>query len=86
MKNNALTALLSAIVALFIVLVNPVLFYFCGWITGHLCNWICGDTLINGINLLFNTTYEAHSLPTLFATASMIASFFSGPTVNKKGE
>lgn len=76
MKETAgcLTAL---IIFVLLVIVGPVLYYFGGWLTGVILQWLIGDTVINGMNYLFNTTrFTTDMLPTICGTLGVIGSFF----------
>ena len=68
----------GAIVGAIVVLIlAPALYYFGGWITGHLLSWIIGDTVIYGLNYLFNTNrFTVDMLPTICGTLGVIGSFF----------
>ena len=56
---------------------TPALNYFCGWLTGVILEWLIGDTVINGMNYLFNTTrFTTDMLPTICGTLGVIGSFF----------
>lgn len=71
---GCLTAL---IIFVLLVIVGPVLYYFGGWLTGVILQWLIGDTVINGMNYLFNTTrFTMDMLPTICGTLGMIGSFF----------
>ena len=60
-----------------LVIIEPVLYYFCGWLTGVILEWLIGDTVINGMNYLFNTTrFTTDMLPTICGTLGVIGSFF----------
>lgn len=60
-----------------LVIVEPVLYYFFGWLTGVILQWLIGDTVINGMNYLFNTTrFTTDMLPTICGTLGVIGSFF----------
>lgn len=60
-----------------LVIVEPVLYYFFGWLTGVILEWLIGDTVINGMNYLFNTTrFTTDMLPTICGTLGVIRSFF----------
>ena len=60
-----------------LVIVTPVLNYFFGWLTGVILEWLIGDTVINGMNYLFNTTrFTMDMLPTICGTLGVIGSFF----------
>ena len=71
-----------------LVIVEPVLYYFFGWLTGVILQWLIGDTVINGMNYLFNTTrFTTDMLPTICGTLGVIGSFFKSTVSNstKKG-
>lgn len=73
--NVGCFAALAALVCLLIF--GPVLYYFCGWLTGVVLQWWIGDTVINGMNYLFNTTrFTVDMLPTICGTFGVIGSFF----------
>ncbi len=84
MKNNdmgeAIGGCLGAvIVAILAIIFGPALCYLFGWITGHLLSWVIGDTVINGMNYLFNTDrFTVDMLPTICGTLGVIGSFFRG--------
>ena len=64
-----------------LVIVEPVLYYFCGWLTGVILQWLIGDTVVNGMNYLFNTTrFTTDMLPTICGTLGVIGSFFKSTT------
>lgn len=65
------------IILALLVIVEPVLYYFFGWLTGVILQWLIGDTVINGMNYLFNTTrFTTDMLPTICGTLGVIGSFF----------
>lgn len=58
-------------------IVYPVLYYFCGWVTGHILSWFIGDIIVGGMNYLFNTDrFTVDMLPTICGTLGVIGSFF----------
>ncbi len=60
-----------------LVILGPVLNYFFGWLTGVILQWLIGDTVVNGMNYLFNTTrFTTDMLPTICGTLGVIGSFF----------
>ena len=78
---------LGAILALVLLIIfGPVLYYFGGWITGHILSWFIGDTVVNGMNHLFNTDrFTVDMLPTICGTLGVIGSFFKSTyTANTK--
>ena len=71
-----------------LVILGPVLNYFFGWLTGVILQWLIGDTVVNGMNYLFNTTrFTTDMLPTICGTLGVIGSFFKSTTSSssKKG-
>lgn len=85
MKNELLGCFGSVVLLIFVILICPVLYYFCGWVTGHILSWIIGDTVVNGLNYLFNTTrFTVDMLPTICGTLGIIGSFFKGTTTSSK--
>lgn len=65
------------ITLILLLIISPVLNYFCGWLTGVILQWLIGDTVVNGMNYLFNTTrFTTDMLPTICGTLSVIGSFF----------
>ena len=72
------------IVTLVLILIFcPVLYYFGGWVTGHLLSWFIGDTVINGMNYLFNTDrFTVDMLPTICGTLGVIGSFFKSTSTS----
>lgn len=82
------TWLFILIVSLFFWLISPALNYFGGWLVGNVTAAWFGDTLINGVNTLFNTdVFTVDKMPTYFGALAMIGGFFKGSgastTVNK---
>ena len=87
MKENA-GCLTWLITFTLLVIVGPVLYYFFGWLTGVILQWLIGDTVINGMNYLFNTTrFTTDMLPTICGTLGVIGSFFKSTvsSSSKKG-
>ena len=65
------------ITLILLLIISPVLNYFCGWLTGVILQWLIGDTVVNGMNCLFNTTrFTTDMLPTICGTLGVIGSFF----------
>ena len=61
------------IVIVLALILGPVLYYFGGWITGHILKWFIGDTVVSGMNYLFNTTrFTTDMLPTICGTLGVI--------------
>lgn len=70
-----------SIVAIILIIFGPALSYFLGWITGNLLSWVIGDTVVNGLNYIFNTTrFTVDNLPMVCGTLGVIGSFFKSTT------
>lgn len=77
MKNNTVGCFSAVIVTVILLIISPALNYFFGWLTGVILQWLIGDTVINGMNYLFNTTrFTVDMLPTICGTLGVIGSFF----------
>jgi hypothetical protein len=73
------------LLAIGLIILGPALYYFGGWITGHILAWLIGDTVINGMNYLFNTTrFTADMLPVICGTLGVIGSFFKPTSASRK--
>ena len=86
MKNNFIGCI-GVIATLVMVILCPVLYYFSGWITGHILSLLIGDTIVNGLNYVFNTNrFTVYMLPKICGTLGVIGSFFkntSTTSINK---
>lgn len=77
MKNELLGCFGSIVLLMVVLIIFPALYYFGGWITGHILSWLIGDTVVNGMNYLFNTDrFTVDMLPTICGTLGVIGSFF----------
>ena len=77
MKKKTAGCLASVLVFIVSIIICPVLYYFFGWVTGHILKFFIGDIIINGMNYLFNTTrFTTDMLPTMCGTLGVIGSFF----------
>lgn len=77
MKKETAGCLASVFVLIVSIIICPVLYYFFGWVTGHILKFFIGDIVINGMNYLFNTTrFTTDMLPTMCGTLGVIGSFF----------
>lgn len=83
-KNDNGWALLG-LIAIVLIIIEPVIYYFCGWISGHILKFFIGDTIINGLNYLFNTTrFTTDMLPITCGTLGVVGSFFKSTTSSSK--
>ena len=86
MKKNEYLGCFGIIIGIvFLVIVEPALYYFFGWITGHLLNWLIGDKIVNGMNYVFETTrFTREMLPVTCGTLGVIGSFFKSYNYHSK--
>lgn len=80
MKNNK-TDMIGCAAAVFaaiiLTILFPMLYYFGGWLTGVILEWTIGNTVIDGMNYLFNTErFTVDMLPRICGTLGVIGSFF----------
>ena len=77
MKEETAGCLASALALIVAIIICPVLYYFFGWVTGHILKFFIGNIVVNGMNYLFNTTrFTTDMLPTICGTLGVIGSFF----------
>lgn len=77
MKEETARCLASVLALIVAIIICPVLYYFFGWVTGHILKFFIGNIVINGMNYLFNTTrFTTDMLPTICGTLGVIGSFF----------
>jgi hypothetical protein len=59
------------------LIAGPILSYLGGYITGLILQWFIGDSVVYGMNYLFNTTrFTTDMLPIMCGTLGVIGSFF----------
>ena len=76
MKDN-MAVFGGCLTAIIVVILSPVLCFFGGWICGWLLEFFIGDTVANGLNLLFNTVrFTPESLPIVCGALATVGSFF----------
>ena len=75
--NTNMRCFAAVLLLIGVIIFGPVLYYFGGWVTGHILNWLIGDTVVNGMNYIFNTTrFTTDMLPVTCGTLGVIGSFF----------
>lgn len=85
-KTSSETAgIISMIIGLIVLLVfSPVLTFFGAYIGGMLLDWIVGAKLVNGLNLMFDTTrFTRDLIPLTCATLATIGRYFKASQSNK---
>lgn len=67
------------------VFLAPIFAFVAGWLMGWVIRLTVGQYLVNGLNLLFNTThFDVTQLPLICATLNMIGCFFGQFNFNGK--
>lgn len=86
MKNSNLetVGIVSVIVGFIALLVfSPVLTFLCAYIGGMLLDWIVGAKLVDGLNLMFDTTrFTRDLIPLTCATLATIGRYFKASQSN----
>lgn len=86
MKNSSLeTVGIISVIAGFIALLvfSPVLTFLCAYVGGMLLDWIVGAKLVDGLNLMFNTTrFTRDLIPLTCATLATIGKYFKANQSN----
>ena len=81
MEKNYYVEIISTIIAMFIM---PILIFLGGVVSGLILKWIVGGFVVDGLNLIFNTTrFSADKIPIVCGTLAVIGSFFK-ITVSKE--
>lgn len=79
------TAGIISIIAGFIALLvfSPVLTFLCAYVGGMLLDWIVGAKLVDGLNLMFDTTrFTRDLIPLTCATLATIGRYFKASQSN----
>lgn len=86
MKNSGLeTVGIVSIVTGFVALLvfSPVLTFLCAYVGGMLLDWIVGAKLVDGLNLMFDTTrFTRDLIPLACATLATIGRYFKASQTN----
>ena len=62
---------------------SPVLTFLCAYVGGMLLDWIVGVKLVNGLNLMFDTTrFTRDLIPLTCATLATIGRYFKASQSN----
>ena len=86
MKNSSLETIgIISVIAGFIALLvfSPVLTFLCAYVGGMLLDWIVGAKLVDGLNLMFDTTrFTRDLIPLTCATLATIGRYFKASQSN----
>ena len=69
---------LSVLVTLIVtIIIAPILCFLCGYISGLILKLTVGGFIVNGLNLILNTTrFTADKLPIICSALAVVGSFF----------
>lgn len=82
MEKNYYVEIISTIIAMFIALI---LVFIAGAFSGLALKWIFGGFVVDGLNLIFNTTrFSADKIPVVCGTLAVIGSFFNTTMINNE--
>lgn len=84
MNKLETTGIVSIIIGFIALLVfSPVLTFFCAYVGGMLLDWVVGAKLVEGLNLMFNTTrFTRDLIPLACATLATIGRYFKASQSN----
>lgn len=82
--NTEIVAGCSAVFAVVAILVfSPILTFLCAYVGGMLLDWAVGAKLVDGLNLMFNTTrFTRDLIPLTCATLATIGRYFKSSQTN----
>ena len=84
-NSNLETVGIVSVIAGFIALLvfSPVLTFLCAYVGGMLLDWIVGVKLVDGLNLMFDTTrFTRDLIPLTCATLATIGRYFKASQSN----
>lgn len=85
MKKETVGCLTSVLALIVAIIICPLLYYFFGWVTGHILKFFIGNIVVDGMNYLFNATrFTTDMLPTICGTLGVIGSFFRSSMSSSK--
>ena len=68
---------------IFLLVFSPVLTFLCAYLGGMLLDWIVGAKLVEGLNLMFDTTrFTRDLIPLTCATLATIGRYFKASQSN----
>lgn len=68
---------IGCLTAIILTILIPIITFAAGCLCGLILKWFVGDIVVNGLNLLFNTTrFVPEMLPTTCGALAVVGSFF----------
>ena len=86
-KETVLVYCGAAATVLLLLVFAPVLTFVFAYIGGSLLDWIVGEKLVNGLNLMFDTTrFTRDLIPLTCATLATIGRYFKSSMSNSNND
>ena len=87
MKDTVLTTTTAALAVLgflaLLIFIAPISIFF-GWVTGLIVNWICGDFVTRGLNIILGEgSITRDMIPTIGGALGFIGGFFKSYSASK---
>lgn len=84
-ENKDIVGVIAGIIGVVfgLMLIAPILMFGFGYLGGMILSKFVGDSVVNGLNLMFNTSrFTVNDIPLLSATLAMIGSYFKSTQTN----
>lgn len=79
------TVTMTILIAIVSFVFAPVITFACAYIGGMILDWVVGEKLIEGLNLIFDTTrFTRELIPLTCATLATIGRYFKANQTNNK--
>lgn len=76
---------IGCLAAIILIFFESLIYFAAGYLDGLILKWIIGGTVVNGLNLLFNTTrFTADTIPITCGALALMGSFFKSSITTKK--
>ena len=76
---------IGCLAAIILIFFESLIYFAAGYLDGLILKWIIGGTVVNGLNLLFNTTrFTADTIPITCGALALMCSFFKSSITTKK--
>lgn len=86
-KETVLVYCGAATTVLLLLVFSPVLTFAFAYIGGMILDWLVGEKLVNGLNLMFDTTrFTRDLIPLTCATLATIGRYFKSSTPNPNND
>lgn len=83
MKNSEIIEVAGIVGAIALLVFSPVLTFIFAYIGGMLLDWVVGAKLVDGLNLMFDTTrFTRDLIPLACATLATIGRYFKASKSN----